>query len=334
MYDARSADYIRYRRTEQNILFYIPYKTTNIMRRILTLIIALIAVCGAANAQVLWQISGKGLKQKSYILGSYHFMPGSFVDSIPGATRVLKSVDQVYGELDSKDAQNPDTVAAIQNWIMYAGDTTLQSICTGDQYQRLSKAIMDNLELDINQPQFGFLFKLRPFMFTTAVTMMGEQMKQAQNGIEQAPQQRMDFYLQVEAVRLGKQCKGLETYGYQMRTYNEAVNQDPLSKQIEDMIETFEKYKESKGDVINLTDAYKKMDLKAIDECVKKGMENSKDIENKMMNVRNENWSRQIPAIIAEKSTLFVVGAGHIAGSKSVLELLKAQGYKIKPVKK
>jgi uncharacterized protein YbaP (TraB family) len=36
---------------------------------------------------------------------------------------------------------------------------------------------------------------------------------------------------------------------------------------------------------------------------------------------------------MAEKPTLFVVGAGHLPGDEGVLELLKAEGYKVKAVK-
>ena len=48
---------------------------------------------------------------------------------------------------------------------------------------------------------------------------------------------------------------------------------------------------------------------------------------------RNSDWVEKIPAIIGDKSTLFVVGAAHLPGERGVLELLKKEGYTVEGVK-
>ena len=48
---------------------------------------------------------------------------------------------------------------------------------------------------------------------------------------------------------------------------------------------------------------------------------------------RNENWAGQMPAIMKQVPTLFVVGAGHLPGDNGVLNLLKQQGYTIEAMK-
>lgn len=42
------------------------------------------AVTLGAQAQLLYKISGNGLKVPSYIIGTYHFADVKFTDSIPG----------------------------------------------------------------------------------------------------------------------------------------------------------------------------------------------------------------------------------------------------------
>ena len=42
-----------------------------------------------ANAQLLYKISGNGINTPSYIVGTYHLAPASYVDSIPGARVAL-----------------------------------------------------------------------------------------------------------------------------------------------------------------------------------------------------------------------------------------------------
>ena len=52
-----------------------------------------------ANAQLLYKISGKGLANPSYIVGTYHLAPASFADSIPGMRQAMADCQQTYGEL-------------------------------------------------------------------------------------------------------------------------------------------------------------------------------------------------------------------------------------------
>ena len=48
---------------------------------------------------------------------------------------------------------------------------------------------------------------------------------------------------------------------------------------------------------------------------------------------RNADWAKKMPAIMAAKPTFFVVGAGHLPGAKGVLQLLKDAGYTVEAVK-
>ena len=54
------------------------------MNRIKLLILLVIICISTVNAQLLWKISGHGLKQNSYLLGTHHLISISFLDSIPG----------------------------------------------------------------------------------------------------------------------------------------------------------------------------------------------------------------------------------------------------------
>jgi hypothetical protein len=50
-----------------------------------------------------------------------------------------------------------------------------------------------------------------------------------------------------------------------------------------------------------------------------------------LLNQRNANWARWIEGRLAKPGTAFVaVGAGHLAGSASVISLLQRDGYKVR----
>ena len=48
---------------------------------------------------LLWEITGNGLKQPSYIFGTHHLFPLSFLDSVSGVKRVFASSKQMVGEI-------------------------------------------------------------------------------------------------------------------------------------------------------------------------------------------------------------------------------------------
>ena len=81
------------------------------------IILTLMLCCGfviAAQAQVLYRISGNGLTKPSYIIGSHHLANVAFVNQIPGAKMALDSTEQVYGELK----MDPNSMQATQQEIM------------------------------------------------------------------------------------------------------------------------------------------------------------------------------------------------------------------------
>lgn len=43
---------------------------------------------------LLWKISGNGLQKPSYLFGTHHLIPISFLDSIPGIEAALEETEQ------------------------------------------------------------------------------------------------------------------------------------------------------------------------------------------------------------------------------------------------
>ena len=52
-----------------------------------------------------------------------------------------------------------------------------------------------------------------------------------------------------------------------------------------------------------------------------------------LLDDRNHNWINMMPDMMAEKPTLFVVGAGHLCGEQGVLKLLEGLGYTVEGMK-
>ena len=79
--------------------------------------------------------------------------------------------------------------------------------------------------------------------------------------------------------------------------------------------------------------AWSRGDVRAIARSFNRDLSAAPELKTALLNRRNANWSRWIEQRMARPgSVLIAVGAGHLAGSDSVLELLKRDGYKVERV--
>lgn len=302
----------------------------------LLMILAAMMISLAANAQVLYKISGNGLKKTSYMIGTIHVIKGSFLDTIPGANRVIDEVEQVCGELDTRYITNQDTALAIAQMMMLPPDSVATKILTEQEFDALCRVVNENYNIDLKSPQYASLLQFYPLMMMVTIPQLSEMMKlqkaMAEGTATETPVPIMDIFIQQKAQGQNKPVIGLETYTFQVKLLTTLLDM-PLHEQYIKMIESFENKEEGEKIVKNLIDAYKSFNLASLGEAMKAsdGFEN---MANRVLDSRNENWAQKMPSIMAEKSTLFAVGAGHLIGDKGLIQLLKKQGYKVKAVKK
>ena len=306
------------------------------MKRILTFLCA-VMMSLAANAQVLYKISGNGLQKDSYVIGTVHVIKASFVDSIPGVNRVLNEVEQVYGELDMRHVSNQDTLLAVAQMMMLPPDSVATKIMTEEEFATLCRVVNENYNIDLKSPQYAVLLQFYPLMVMVTIPQLSEMMKlqkaMAEGTDVETPEQIMDISIQQKAIGLSKPVFGLETYSFQIKLLT-SLFEMPLHEQYLKMIESFEKKGESEKTIKGLVDAYKTFNLDKLNVYLQASTDDFQNMSNRVFDSRNEDWAKKMPAIMSEKSTLFAVGAGHLIGDNGILQLLKKQGYKVKAVKK
>jgi hypothetical protein len=80
-----------------------------------------------------------------------------------------------------------------------------------------------------------------------------------------------------------------------------------------------------------MLDAWSKGDVKGIARTFDKELSDSPALSQTLIRQRNANWSKWIEQRMAEPGTVMIaVGAGHLAGAGSVIDLLKRDGYKVR----
>ena len=296
----------------------------------LTLVLAIIAIVGV-NAQLLYRISGGGIEKPSYIVGTYHLAPASFADSIPGAQAALNEVEQVCGEVDMAEMQSMAGMQKVMSAMMLPDGKSLSDILTAEEMDKLNAFMMETLGADLNNPMVaGQLGKMTPVAISTQLQML--QYMKMTPGFN--PNAMIDSYFQNEAKKAGKPVIGFETVDFQISVLYTGSS---IERQKEQLICMLDNQEYNLMIMKNLTDAYFAQDLAAVFAVTEEKLGNSCDStpeeDEALIYGRNADWVVKIPAIVSEKSTMFVVGAAHLPGERGVLELLKKAGYSVEAVK-
>ena len=290
------------------------------MKRILSIIAFILLVAPAANAQLLWKITGKGVEKPSYILGSHHAVPFNYCDSIPGLMKAFEEVDFVIGEFDmvKMGEMTLEQMQNMQKMMMMPADTMLLSL-----FSKEEKELLDAYLKETIGAQLEMFSAMKPM--TIMVTVQNKILMDIIPDI--ASMTGMDKYMQTLAVSKGKKVGGLETMEYQMNL----LYGNSLEEQADALLEMAQN-SNSKELMIELTAAYKSQDLDALWSVFKDQM--TRYEYDALVSERNKNWKKQIVELLPVQSSLFVVGSGHLPGEKGMIKLLKKAGYKVKPVKK
>lgn len=301
------------------------------MKKILfTLALAAIASL-STSAQLLYKISGKGLTAPSYIVGTYHLAEASFVDSIPGMRRAMADCQQVYGELMMNELFAPDSLALLQQAMMLPGEMTLDSLLTADEMNRVNGFMRETIGLDMTNPQLAQqMGKMTP----QALSVVFSVFSYIKKGGKLDPENGFDNYFQKEAHAQGKKVGGLETMAFQIKALYEGKSlerqKELLMCQIDNSV-----FMDEMAD--RIVKAFYAQDLdgikEAMDQKLHNSCDNSPEEDALLVDNRNADWLTKMPALMAQKPTLFAVGAAHLPGQKGVLNLLRQAGYTVEGVK-
>ena len=301
------------------------------MKKIFLSLILAIVSAFACNAQLLYKISHKSLEKPSYIVGTYHLAPASFIDSIPGAKTALDAVDVVCGEVVMSEMESRESQKKVQAAIMLPDGKSLTDVFTADEMQRLN-AYMDkllgmNLDNPILKSQMG---KMTPMALSTQLQLV-QYMKLTPNF---NPMKLIDAHFQNVAKKAGKSVAGLETVDFQIEILYKGTTIERQKQQLLCMVDNDEYYALQMKE---LSAAFFAQDMQALLDVTEEKMGNQCDTtpqeEEALIYGRNAAWAGKMPAMMGKASTLFVVGAAHLPGEKGVLELLKAKGYTVEAVK-
>ena len=289
------------------------------MKKYFLIFFSMFLCLATIHAQLLWKVTGKGLKHPSYLFGTHHLISIQFLDSIPGLFKAFNETDIVVGEMVMN---NIDITAKIQQAAIMPNHTVIKDLLNDDEYKLVDNELKSVLKLGLKN-----LSIMNPSLILTMYEM---EIYKRLTGFTDGKQS--DSYFQLVAAEKGKKVIGLETVDQQIAIL---FGNGSLERQANILVETIQHKDKTLSEMIQLNKLYK---TGKIDELVdlSKGKDNTTEMTEEeyanLVDKRNAEWLKKLPAYFKETSSFVAVGAIHLGGKNGLVKQLQRAGYKVKAV--
>ena len=331
-------------------------------KTIITVLLALLTM--SANSQDteatvdsapgwLWEISGNGLQQRSYLFGTCHGDGHNFtreeVFGITGLEASLNSVKAVLfeGGLNPKKSE-ADSIAIVEEvkkatgfisnpgpeWFMPEGKT-YESLFDSIKHFKMVDRVLTRLAERMNDGEYS---KKSPrywcsFLILAQLTRHGKIQSSVMSVDELLKQEVQERGIDVGYVEGG-------TVGASVLSmFNNAIDTLSMKGQAEALYRMMEGIARQKKTFEGMTKAYLENDTCKMENFLRgegfvPGTEDSDNSQREITLDRNVAWIPVIEQNIALRPCMVAVGCRHLLGSKSLIALLRREGYTVEPVKK
>jgi hypothetical protein len=224
--------------------------------------------------------------------------------------KAFKYSSALYLEIDLDDPTN--TFGALKYMYMKDG-VSLSKLYDSIQYKKIQKFFIDSLHMNM-----GMIEKMKPTFASSLVYPFLMKCKST-DGIE------------IELIIISKEQKketlGFETVAFQASVFD-AIPYETQATELYKIIDSIDVYKLNFNKMLSL---YQSQQLDQIEKSFndEPGFEEQKDV---LLTNRNKNWVSQLKSILPQKNIFIAVGAGHLAGEQGLIQLLKNEGYTLKPI--
>ena len=261
---------------------------------------------------LLWEISGNGLKQKSYLFGTMHVSKKSVFNLSDSFFYALGSVDKVGLEL------NPD------HWQddMIKAEDEKQDLVKFTSPNYKTPFYSTSYELEKYDALLSTLLKVQPSIINSLLYRNYNKYNE-----DYEEDTFLDLFIYQTGKKLGKKATGMEHLKAsdmsQAEAYRDELREKKKAKDIGNTSKLQSKIEE----------AYRNQDLDDLD-TLEKVMEQSEAYTNRFINNRNLIQANSMDTVMKSGASLFVgVGCAHLPGEKGVIEILRKKGYKLRPIK-
>lgn len=261
----------------------------------------------------LWTV--RGPKATIYLLGSIHVLPPQLQWRTPAIDAALARADVFVFEIPMDASQMADVQEFVKKNGYLPNGTSLPSLLSGAVLKDYDAA------LNVTQVPPEKLATMRPWLalLLLEVGVATQQHYSVDSGVDR----------QVYAIartRKGVAFRAFETPEQQLRL----LMPEDQSLEVEEFDAGLKDILNESTSIGDLIDAWAHGDVSKLNDFMNSGFKENPKAEKALFEDRNRNWVAQLEKMVNENHVFFVtVGAGHLAGPKSVPALLRADGYRV-----
>ncbi len=263
---------------------------------------------------LLYKISGKNLKQPSYLFGTIHVICSPDMIPMEKMNGYLDQTEQLILEVDM---DNTVEMQAMQKSLVLPDGKTFTGFYTPEQLAKVDELLKTNLGVSVEQVK-----TLKPIMLQTILITSPKVL-----GCSPPASYELEFVKAAAAKK--KPVEGLETVASQL----EVLNKTPLEKQAKDLYEMALDPQKSFTGFKKLLEIYKTQNSDSLYDFINSQMEKDREFQTRLLDERNISWIPKIETAIKGKSSFIAVGGGHLGGKNGVINLLRAKGYQVQAIK-
>lgn len=286
------------------------------MMRVFSIIISFVLIhfsqLNAQNSEtksLLWEISGKNLKQSSYLFGTMHVQDESVFHMEHIAKAYIDSCEAFAMEV-LLDEVNP--VVMQQHLLMK--NTNMKDLLSEEEYAQVDAFMKEKLGQGL------LLFsKMKPFFLASQLMQLD---------MSKEKELHMDIDFLQYARKQGKIVFGVEQFEDQIR----AVDKISLKDQAQMLLRIVSDTVSDNSSMDKLKAAYILQDIELLYEITVSDTSMPSNFIDAFLIHRNKEMTKTIIKTAKKHSSFYAVGAAHLGGPDGIIALLRKKGYTVRPV--
>jgi len=271
-----------------------------------------------ARAQLLYEISGKSAKSKSYLLATNRYVDMTFIDTIPNVFRCYGRCKRVITEFAMQDYE---ALAALRQAALLPDTVKLSNFYTDDEYRFIDNSLRVNVGMGLDQ-----LCRMKPSYLTELYRT--ELMKQ---WLQYNDRRSMETFFEQVAAERDIPVVGLDNTG---ETMYMLFDREPFHWQCKELLKVMEYPEVEVKQERTIRDMYLNGRLTDIAYQVE-GPDNTSTVsfsDYKVFCLRNEQWVKRLAPFLAQGGAFITLNAVYLGGDKGLIEQLRKAGYRVRPV--
>jgi len=282
---------------------------------LLSIFIFQFSIC---HAQLLYEISGNGAKQKSYLLATNRLVEMQFLDTIPNVFKCFGKCNRVITEFAMQDYE---AIAALRQAAILPDSIKLSNFYSETEYEYIDNSLRINLGMGLEQ-----LCRMKPSYLTEM--FRAELMKQWLHYDEQTS---MESFFETVAAERDMPVIGLDNIG---ETMYMLFDREPFHWQCKELLKVME-YPENE---VKQERTIKNMYLDGRLTDIAFQVESPDNITSisysdyQVYCARNKEWTKRLKPLLTKGGCFITLNAIYLGGDKGLIEQLRAAGYRVRPV--